>query len=385
MPAGTPARAFALARHTAGATGRGMACALTAWLLFACMDAGSKLLAEQYSIIQILWVRFLSLLAVSGWLAARQGWTGLTTRCFWLQSLRSLMLMVEMGLFILTITVLPLADVHAILAISPLIVTALSVPLLGEKVGIRRWAAVGVASLGMLIILRPGLATMHPMALVALSCACMWSLYQVLTRIVSRTDPPLTTLFYTALIGAVALTAIGPFYWRVPDAQGWALFALVAVLGAGGHYLLIKALQLAPASLLQPFAYTVLVWGDAGRLRGVRQPARSADRARGADHRRERPLYLRARATTPAVLSCAACAAPDATKLKIVRLSATRRLRCPRHGRRDARAPVGSGVDGKSEHDDLLASGTARRRQRRVRGEQRLHHRIQPIGPRPAR
>ena len=170
------------------------------------------------------------------------------------------MLMVEIGLFIWTITVLPLADAHAILAISPLIVTALSVPLLGEKVGIRRWSAIGVASIGMLVILRPGFGAMHPMALVALLCACMWSLYQVLTRIVSRTDPPLTTLFYTALIGAVALTVIGPFYWRTPDAQGWALFALVAALGAGGHYLLIKALQLAPASLLQPFAYTVLVW-----------------------------------------------------------------------------------------------------------------------------
>jgi drug/metabolite transporter (DMT)-like permease len=260
MPASTRAPALALGRQTAAATGRGIVCALIAWLLFASMDAGSKLLAEQYSIIQILWVRFLSLLAVSGWLAMRQSRGGLITRRFWLQSLRSLMLMVEMGLFILTITVLPLADVHAILAISPLIVTALSVPLLGEKVGIRRWAAVGVASLGMLIILRPGLAAIHPMALVALSCACMWSLYQVLTRIVSRTDPPLTTLFYTALIGAVALTLIGPFYWRTPDARGWALFALVAVLGAGGHYLLIKALQLAPASLLQPFAYTVLVW-----------------------------------------------------------------------------------------------------------------------------
>ena len=120
------------------------------------MDAGSKLLAEQYSIIQILWVRFLSLLAVSGWLAARQGWTGLTTRCFWLQSLRSLMLMVEIGLFILTITVLPLAEAHAIAGDLAAARTALSVPLLGEKVGIRRWAAVGVASIGMLIILRPG-------------------------------------------------------------------------------------------------------------------------------------------------------------------------------------------------------------------------------------
>jgi drug/metabolite transporter (DMT)-like permease len=260
MPASTPVPALALERQTAVSTGRGIACALAAWLLFACMDAGSKLLAEQYSIIQILWVRFLSLLAVSAWLAARHGSRGLITRRFWLQSLRSLMLMVEIGLFILTITVLPLADAHAILAISPLIVTALSVPLLGEKVGIRRWTAVGVASLGMLIILRPGFGAMHPMALVALLCACMWSLYQVLTRIVSRIDPPLTTLFYTALIGTIALTVIGPFYWRAPDAEGWALFALVAGLGASGHYLLIKALQLAPASLLQPFAYTVLVW-----------------------------------------------------------------------------------------------------------------------------
>ena len=260
MPATTRARALALERQSAVSAGRGIACALAAWLLFACMDAGSKLLAEQYSIIQILWVRFLSLLAVSAWLAARHGSRGLVTRRFWLQSLRSFMLMVEIGLFILTITVLPLADAHAILAISPLLVTALSVPLLGEKVGIRRWSAVGVATLGMLVILRPGFGAMHPMALVALACACMWSLYQVLTRIVSRTDAPLTTLFYTALIGAVALTAIGPFYWRMPDAQGWALFALVAALGAGGHYLLIKALQLAPASLLQPYAYTVLVW-----------------------------------------------------------------------------------------------------------------------------
>ena len=260
LPASTPARGLAIDRATAGATRRGIAYALLAWLLFACMDAGSKLLAEEYSIVQILWVRFLSLLAVSGSLTLRQGSGGLITRRFWLQSLRSLMLMIEIGLFIWTITVLPLADAHAILAIAPLLVTALSVPLLGEKVGIRRWTAVGVASLGMLIIVRPGFGVMHPMALVALLCACMWSLYQVLTRVVSRTDPPLTTLFYTALIGAIALTAIGPFYWHTPDGQGWALFVLVAVLGASGHYLLIKALQLAPASVLQPFAYTVLVW-----------------------------------------------------------------------------------------------------------------------------
>jgi drug/metabolite transporter (DMT)-like permease len=240
---------------------RGIAFALLAWLLFASMDAGSKLLAEGYSIIQILWVRFLSQAVIAGWLAARHGLVaGLRTRHVWLQSLRSLILVIEIGLFILAITVLPLANAHAILAVTPLLVTALSVPILGERVGWRRWSAIGVAFFGMLIILRPGFGTMHPMALVALSCALMFAIYQVLTRMVGRDDPPMTTLFYTALVGAIGLTAVGPFYWSWPDARGWALFAMVACLGSSGHFMLIKALQLAPASVLQPFSYTVLVW-----------------------------------------------------------------------------------------------------------------------------
>lgn len=244
-----------------GATGRGIVYVLIAWLLFASMDAGSKLLARDYTIVQILWVRFLSLVLVAACFAGRRrslAW--LRTRHPWLQGLRSLLLVTEIGLFILTITVLPLANAHAILAVTPLLVTALSVPLLGEQVGIRRWSAIGVAFVGMLIILRPGLGAMQPIALVALLCALMFSVYQILTRIVSRDDPPPTTLFYTALVGAIGLCAIGPFYWRAPDAQGWLLFAMVAVLGACGHFLLIKALQLAPASALQPFGYTILVW-----------------------------------------------------------------------------------------------------------------------------
>jgi drug/metabolite transporter (DMT)-like permease len=255
---------IALQRDAAASTTRGITCVLAAWLLFACMDAGSKLLAQDYSIIQILWVRFVSLVVIAAWLAQRRGGkAALRTRHFWLQSARSLLLVVEIGLFIWTITVLPLANAHAILAITPLLVTALSVPLLGERVGMRRWSAIAVAFIGMLIILRPGQGAVHPMALVALLCATMFALYQILTRIVSRADPPLTTLFYTAVIGGIGLTLIGPFYWTAPDAAGWGLFALVAALGASGHYLLIKALQLAPASTLQPFSYTILIWATA--------------------------------------------------------------------------------------------------------------------------
>jgi len=255
------APAAARDRPAAASVSQGIVCALAAWLLFAGMDAGSKLLAEQYSIIQILWVRFVSLVVIAAWLARRRGGRdALRTRHFWLQSLRSVLLVIEIGLFIRTITVLPLADAHAILAVTPLIVTALSVPLLGEQVGIRRWSAIAVAFVGVLIILRPGLGVVHPIALLALLCSLMFGLYQILTRIVGRVDPPLTTLFYTALVGVAGLTLIVPFYWTTPDLVGWALFALVAALGAGGHFLLIKALQLAPASILQPFSYTILIW-----------------------------------------------------------------------------------------------------------------------------
>jgi drug/metabolite transporter (DMT)-like permease len=244
------------------AASRGILLVLCAWFLFACMDAGSKKLAQDYAIIQILWIRYLFLFAVAWWFAHRQQGvlTVPWTRHPWLQTLRSLILTTEIGLFILAITVLPLASAHAILAITPLIVTALSVPLLGERVGIRRWSAVAVAFVGVLVILRPGLGVMHPMALVALLCAFMFAAYQLLTRIVSRDDSAAVTLFYTAFIGVLALTLMGPFFWTWPDAGGWLLFLLVAILGASGHFMLIKALQLAPAVSLQPFSYTILIW-----------------------------------------------------------------------------------------------------------------------------
>jgi drug/metabolite transporter (DMT)-like permease len=144
--------------------------------------------------------------------------------------------------------------------VTPLIVTALSVPLLGEKVGARRWSAIAVAFLGVLVILRPGPGVIYPGALLALLCAFMFAFYQVFTRMVGRDDGPAVTLFYTALIGVLGLSAIGPFFWTWPDATGWALFGLVSMLGASGHFLLIHALRLAPASSLQPFSYSMLVW-----------------------------------------------------------------------------------------------------------------------------
>jgi drug/metabolite transporter (DMT)-like permease len=239
---------------------RGIAYALIAGLLFACMDAASKTLAQDYSVLQILLVRFLPLALISAWFATRHRVHGLSTRHFWLQMLRSLLFVTEIGIFISAIRILPLADAHAVLAVAPLIVTALSVPLLGEQVGIRRWTAVGVAFVGVLIILRPGIAVLEPVSMLPLIAAFMWALYQVLTRIVGRADPPLTTLFYSVIIGTIGLTLLAPFFWQAPEPFDWLLLAFAALAGAGGHYLLIMALQLTPAAILQPLSYMLLVW-----------------------------------------------------------------------------------------------------------------------------
>jgi len=258
MPSGS---LIATARPATSGTSRGILLVVLAWLGFACMDAGSKVLAQEYPIPQILWVRFVFLLGFAWWLTRRQGEARpYRSRRPVLQILRSALLVVEIGLFIFSITVLTLAEAHAILALTPLLVTAFSVPLLGERVGARRWSAIGVAFLGVLLILRPGFGVLQPMSVVPLICAVMFALYQVMTRMVGRDDRSPVTLFWTAAVGAIGLTVIGPFFWVWPDAEGWALLLLVAVLAAAGHLLLIAALEAAPASALQPFSYTILIF-----------------------------------------------------------------------------------------------------------------------------
>lgn len=244
---------------TQDSTQLGIGIVIIGWLAFACMDAGSKTLASSYPIVQILWVRYLLFVTVAYWLLKRKGMRMHSGRPL-LQLTRGLLLVIEIGLVVYAFSKMELADVHAILAITPLLVTALSVPLLGERVGVRRWSAVGVAFVGMLVILRPGLGVLQPITLLVLLSAFMFAIYLVLTRLISRTDPPEVSLFSIAITGFIGLSAVVPFYWRMPaNAMDSGLFALVAVLGITAHFCLIKALQLAEASVLQPYNYTVLV------------------------------------------------------------------------------------------------------------------------------
>jgi len=241
--------------------GRGIALMVAAMVVFASQDGITKHLATQFAVPQILWIRYVFFLLLALWLTRAEG----PRRTFrsavpGTQILRALLLVAEIGLFVLAVRHLPLAGTHAILATTPLIATALSVPLLGERVGPRRWAAVGVGFLGMLIILRPGIGVFQPAMLLPLAAAVLFALYQILTRRVSGLDPGGTTLAYTAAAGAVVFTVLGPFHWEAPDAAGWAFLLTLAVTGATGHLLLIKALSSAPAAVLQPFNYLLLVW-----------------------------------------------------------------------------------------------------------------------------
>jgi drug/metabolite transporter (DMT)-like permease len=233
---------------------------------FASMDAMSKILAQDHAILQILWFRYMVFTAFALAIARRRGMRRtLISQRPWLQAFRALLLVVENAVFVLAFRYLPLADVHALGASAPLMVVALSVVLLGETVGIRRWSAVLVGFVGVLIIIRPGLQEIEWPLLIPLVGALMWALYQILVRLCSRTDDSDTTLLWSALVGLAATSVTGPFVWVPPDREAWVLLVVLAVAGSLAHYALITGLQLAEASAVQPYTYTLLVfaafWG----------------------------------------------------------------------------------------------------------------------------
>ena len=240
---------------------RGIGLVLLAMLTFACMDGIVKHLTSDYSVVQILWVRYVILLMVSVLIARPRGLRQvLKTPRLGMQVGRSLVLLAEMGAFVVAWRYLTLADTHAIAAVAPLIVTLLAVCLLGERVGLHKMLAVAAGFAGVLVIIRPGQGVFNAAALIPLIAAALFALYQIMTRFVSRTDRPDTSLLYTAIVGVIILTVIGPFSWRSPTGLDWGLLLLVGLLGSGSHFALIKALQLAPASTLQPFNYSLFLW-----------------------------------------------------------------------------------------------------------------------------
>jgi len=240
---------------------RGAVFTMLAMLGFASMDTITKWMVADYSVGQMMWVRY-AVFCLFAWAVVRRGGLRAAARSARpaLQFGRALLAVIESAVFVLAFRYLPLADTHAVAATSPLIVIALGVLFLGERAGPARWAAVGAGFVGVLLIVRPGFRELDWALLLPLAGAILWGGYQILVRLCSRTDTPETTLVWSAFVAFGATTLIGPWHWVWPDATGWALLFAIASLGALAHYALIKALDYAEAGAVQPYSYTLLVF-----------------------------------------------------------------------------------------------------------------------------
>ncbi|QFT74223.1 DMT family transporter [Ruegeria sp. THAF33] len=243
--------------------GAGIALMVGATIVFALQDGISRHLAGTYNTYIVVMIRYWFFAAFVIALAARApgGLKAATkTNQLGLQILRGLLLAAEICIAVFGFTVLGLIDSMAVFICYPLLVAALSGPVLGEKVGWRRWAAIGVGCIGVLIILQPGAGVFNPWAVIPLISALLFAIYGLLTRYVARQDSAATSFFWTGVAGAVAMTLIGMWFWE-PMAHGdWLWMALLCVSGVFGHWLLIKCYEVAEASAVQPFAYFHLVW-----------------------------------------------------------------------------------------------------------------------------
>lgn len=232
-------------------------------VVFAVQDVLSRHLAETYNVLMVVMIRFWFFAAFVVAIAARQAGglrAAAATQRPGIQMLRGLLLPAEICIMVLAFTLIGLVETHAVFTTYPLLVAALSGPLLGEKVGWRRWTAIAIGFVGVVIILSPGAGVFSPVALVPLLASFMFALYALLTRAVARHDGPATSFFWSGTVGAVAMTMVGIWYWEPMSPGDWGLMAALCVTGATGHWLLIRAYDMAEASAVQPFAFLQLLW-----------------------------------------------------------------------------------------------------------------------------
>ncbi|MFD1745433.1 DMT family transporter [Rhizobium helianthi] len=234
---------------------------LSAVVIFAGQDAFSKYLGAKYPPIMVTMIRFWAFAAFVLLLATSSGGIrkALVTKRPLLQVARGILLVTEIVVVIFAFTKAGLAVSQAILQSTPLIVTILSVPLLGEKVGMRRGAAIVVGLIGVMIILRPTDVRIEITLLIPLIAALMYAFYGIATRAVSRHDSAITSVVYAGLIGAGFISLIGPFYWTPIRMEDWPAMVALCIFGSVSHYLLIKAYRLLTAIEVQPITYLQLI------------------------------------------------------------------------------------------------------------------------------
>ncbi len=229
--------------------------------MFPFMNAAVKLLAADYPVMQIVWARFTGHLAVMLIVfLPRYGRRLFAARRPGVQIGRSLLMLSSNLLFVMAIGRTPLATASAIGFTSPLLVVAMAVPLLGERVGPRRWIAVLAGFAGALAVIRPGSGFQNPAALLLLASSAAYALYQIATRWVAAFDGAATGIIFSALIGSLATSLVLPFVVVMPKTPlDLALFVSLGLIGGGGHYLIIRAFQHAPAAVVAPLGYIELL------------------------------------------------------------------------------------------------------------------------------
>lgn len=242
---------------------RGILLILVVSFIFAVQDAIGRHLASQYPAIMVVMLRYWFFALFAIWLMRKDpsGLKGaLKTRHKGMQITRGILLAGNVIVMLIAFVKMGIVESHAVFAIGPLMVVALSGPMLGEQVGWRRWAAIAVGFAGMLIILQPGVKVFSPWALLPLMGASMFAVYAILTRQVSAEDSSIVSFFWAGVTGAIGSTLAGIWYLQPLALADWPWMFALCLTGATAHYLLIRAYEIAEASSLQPFAYTQLVW-----------------------------------------------------------------------------------------------------------------------------
>ena len=233
---------------------------LLGWMFLPVMDGFAKYLSDDLPILQITWARYFFTVAfvfpiMLFFYKKQLVWSDKPK----LQIFRGLILLSANICFFYAISVISLAKALTLAFIAPLIVTAFSPILLGEKVGFRRWTAVAVGFIGSLIVIRPGFLEFNLASMAALATGFFYGFYLIITRKLSTSDNPLLTLLITGMVGALLVSLIIPFYWVKPTLNQWSLMAGIGVFACIGHLFLILSLKYADASKLAPLGYTEII------------------------------------------------------------------------------------------------------------------------------
>ena len=233
--------------------------------MFSSMDGVSRYLAEKNNVFTLVTMRYWFIAFVmmgTCFFIKNRILDILNTKQPYIQFSRGVILSLNNCLVVYTFTLLGLVETHAIIACYPLIVAGLSVPFLGERFGWRRWMAIFTGFIGVIIILRPNTNVITEGSIFAIVGAIMFAVYLILTRYVSRSDTAITSFFWTGIGGTVTMSLISLFIWDDILKEDYLWLLLMCILSAGSHFMMVKTLQVAEASVVQPFSYLQLVFGS---------------------------------------------------------------------------------------------------------------------------